>query len=69
MIHQSKFSIGDNVQVIDPEEKPSEWASFVITHFDSGCYLLSGLDKSTYEPFWVTSYEICLVTLNSKNNK
>ena len=64
--HLAKFFIGDNVQVIDPEEKPSEWATFVITHFDSGCYLLSGLDKSTYEPFWVTTYEICPITLNSE---
>ncbi len=66
MIQQTKFSIGDNVQVIDYEETYSEWATFVITDSNSGCYLLSGLDKSTYEPFWVTSYEICPVTLNSE---
>ena len=66
MIQQSTFSIGDNVQIIDYEEHPSEWAKFIITNFDSGCYLLSGLDKSTYEPFWATSYEICPVKLNSE---
>ena len=67
MTHQSKFSIGNTVQIIDHDESCYEWATFVITNFDSGCYLLSGLDKPTYEPLWVTSYEICLVTLESKN--
>ena len=66
MTNQTEFSIGNTVQIIDPEESSYEWATFVITNFDSDCYLLSGLDKSTYEPLWVTSYEICPVRLQSK---
>ncbi len=67
MTHQSKFSIGDNVQIIDHDEHPSEWATFVITDYRNNFYLLSGVDKSPCEVFWVTSYEICPVPLKSKN--
>ena len=61
MTQQSKLSIGDIVQIIDSEESSVERAKFMITNSNSGCYLLSGLDKSTYEPLWVTSYEIKLI--------
>ena len=67
MTHQSIFSIGDNVQVIDHDEHPSEWARFVITDYRNNFYLLSGIDKSPCEVFWAMSNEICLPTLNSKN--
>ena len=61
MIHQSKFSIGSTVQIIDHDEHPSEWATFVITDYRNNFYLLSGIDKSPCEVFWAMSNEICLV--------
>ena len=67
MIHQSEFSIGNTVQVIDHDEHPSEWATFVITDYRNNFYLLSGIDKSPCEVFWAMSNEICLVRLRSEN--
>ena len=67
MTHQSEFSIGNTVQIIDHDEHPSEWATFVITDYRNNFYLLSGVNQSTYEVFWATGNEICLVTLNLKN--
>ena len=67
MIHQSEFSIGNTVQVIDDDEHPSEWATFVITDYRNNFYLLSGVNESTYEVFWAIGNEICLATLDSKN--
>ena len=67
MSQQTKFSIGDNVQIIDYEEHPSEWAKFVITDIQSSRYCLVAKDQhETCDPLWVTSYEICPVTLNSE---
>ncbi len=71
MIHQSTFSIGDNVKVIDPQEMPSEWATFVIidSQIDSHShrYCLVPQDKYPYEYLWATADEICPITLFSKN--
>ena len=67
MTNQTEFSIGNTVQIIDHDEHPSEWATFVITDYRNNFYLLSGVNQSTYEVFWAMSNEICLVTLDSKN--
>ena len=70
MIQQSTFSIGDNVQVIDPEEKPSEWASFVITDIQSSLYCLVAKDQhKTCDPLWVKKHEITLISSKSKSSK
>ena len=58
MTQQSKLSIGDIVQIIDHDEIPSEWATFVITDIQSFRYCLSAKNKSPYEPLWVESNEI-----------
>ena len=71
MIQQSKFSIGDNVQIIDPEEKPSEWATFVITDIQSSRYCLAPKDKyRTYDKaLWVDKHQITLISSESKSPK
>ena len=67
MTQQTKFSVGNLVQIVDPDEHPSEWATFIITDYRNNFYLLSGIDKSPCEVFWATGNEICLPTLDSKN--
>ncbi len=66
MTNQTKFSVGNLVQIVDPAEHPSEWATFVIIQrlFDS--YLLTTPDKFSSEPIWVKSNEICLVNSNKE---
>ena len=64
MTQQTKFSVGNLVQIVDLDEHPSEWATFVITDYRNNFYLLSGIDKSPCEVFWAMSNEICLARLN-----
>ena len=66
MTNQTEFSIGNLVQIVDPDEHPSEWATFVIIHRFFNCYLLSPLDKFSLEPIWVKSNEIYLVNSNKQ---
>ena len=64
MTTKSKFLVGNTVQVIDPEEITSEWATFTIINKQADRYLLKPTDKSTYdEPLWVLPEEICPTTL------
>ena len=67
MTHQTNFSVGNLVQIIDHDEHPSEWGTFIITDYRNNFYLLSGIDKSPCEVFWAMSNEICLPKLDSKN--
>ena len=55
---QQEFIIGDLVTVIDPEESPSEWATFCIIAKEIGHYRLKPPDKGAYKPFWVVPQEI-----------
>ena len=66
MIPKTTFSLGDTVSVIDPDEPPSEWATFTIIEKFSNSYRLSPLDKFTYEPLWVTAKEIALTQVKSE---
>lgn len=64
MTTQSIFAPGNTVQVIDPEEITSEWATFTIIAQELNQYLLKPTNKSTYdEPLWVLPEEICPTTL------
>ena len=64
MTTQSTFAVGNTVQIIDREENPAEWASFIIIGEEVGHYLLKPVNKSIYdEPLWVVPEEICLVNL------
>ncbi len=58
MTTKSTFAVGNTVRVIDPEEKPAEWASFIIIDEEVGHYLLKPPGKSAYEPLWVVPEEI-----------
>ncbi len=62
MTQQTKFSVGNLVQIVDPDENPYEWATFVITEIQSFRYSLSAKDKRLCEPLWVTSNEITLIS-------
>ncbi len=64
----TNFSLGDIVQVIDPQEAPSEWATFTIIEKFSNSYLLSPPDKFCYEPLWVTDNEICLAQVKPEKS-
>ena len=68
MTSKHKFHLGDNVQIIDPEEPPSEWSTFTIIETLSDSYLLSPPDNFTYEPFWVTANEICLAKVKQEKS-
>jgi len=60
---QSTFTVGNTVQIIDRQEEPAEWASFVIIDEEVGHYLLKPVNKSIYdEPLWVVPEEIRPVT-------
>ena len=64
MTTKSIFAPGQTVQVIDPEEITSEWATFIIIDKEADRYLLKPTNKSTYdEPLWVLPEEICPTTL------
>ena len=67
MTLSTTFDLGDLVQIIDPEEPPSEWATFTIIEKFSDSYQLSPTDKFTYEPLWVRANEIALTQV--KPNK
>ena len=64
----TNFALGDIVKVIDPQEPPSEWATFTIIEKFSNSYRLSPLDKFTYEPLWVTANEISLTQLKKEKS-
>ena len=55
---QPTFNVGNTVQIIDREEDPAEWATFVIVDEEVGHYLLKPLNKLAYEPLWVVPEEI-----------
>ncbi len=67
MTSPTTFSLGDTVSVIDPDEPPSEWATFKIIEKFSDSYQLSPTDKFCYEPLWVRANEIALTQV--KPNK
>ncbi len=62
----TNFALGDIVQVIDPQEAPSEWVIFTIIEILSDSYRLSPTDKFCYEPLWVTDNEIALTQVTSE---
>ena len=40
MTTKSTFAVGNTVQIIDRQEEPAEWASFIIIGEEVGPYLL-----------------------------
>ena len=63
MTTKSIFAPGQTVQIIDPEEITSEWATFIIEAQKRHQYLLKPINKLAYEPLWVLPEEICPTTL------
>ncbi|MDJ0536800.1 MAG: hypothetical protein QNJ70_30660 [Xenococcaceae cyanobacterium MO_207.B15] len=59
MTRNPRFSLGNKVAIIDPDEITSEWAEFVIVYRLFHFYRL--YSKSTGHRFWVKSSDICLV--------
>ena len=59
MARNSRFSLGNKVAIIDPDELSEEWAEFIIVYRLFHFYRL--YSKSTGHRFWVKSADICLV--------
>ena len=69
MTHQTNFSVGNLVKIVDPAEHPSEWAIFVIANIESSRHSLTAKDKRLCEPLWVTSDEIILASSENNSSK
>lgn len=64
---ESRFSVGDTVRVIDPEESPLEWAIFIISYIENEYCLLTAPDgKKPLELFWVENEQITLLGEGAK---
>lgn len=68
MTHQTKFSIGDNVQILDAAEHSSEWATFVISYKFLSFYRLSRVNSSNHISFWVNKKEITPIKSSKSSN-
>ncbi len=68
MTHQSKFSIGDNVQILDLDEQPLERAIFVISYRFLFLYRLSRVNSTSHFSFWVRGNEITLIKSSKSRN-
>ncbi len=69
MTHQTNFSVGNLVQIVDPDEHPTEWATFVIANIESSRHSLTAKDKRLCEPLWVSSDEIILASSENNSTK